>query len=93
VVYDTQPGAATNAAPTTTLGGGRIQVHTSGPSVLSGRAGGFLVPPAAGGGAGNTPADQALASLLTPAGTAPSVTDSGSRGQTRSLPVAQDVIG
>jgi hypothetical protein len=29
VVYDTQPGAATTAAPTTALGGGRIQVHTN----------------------------------------------------------------
>jgi hypothetical protein len=29
VVYDTQPGAPTTAAPTTALGGGRIQVHTN----------------------------------------------------------------
>jgi hypothetical protein len=29
VVYDTQPGAPTNSAPTTALGGGRIQVHTN----------------------------------------------------------------
>jgi hypothetical protein len=29
VVYDTQPGAATNAAPTTPLNTGRIQVHTN----------------------------------------------------------------
>jgi hypothetical protein len=32
VVYDTQPGAATTAAPTTPLGGGRIQIHTQGPN-------------------------------------------------------------
>jgi hypothetical protein len=29
VVYDTQPGAPVNTAPTTALGGGRIQVHTN----------------------------------------------------------------
>jgi PKD repeat protein len=29
VVYDTQPGAPTTAAPTTALGGGHIQVHTN----------------------------------------------------------------
>jgi hypothetical protein len=29
VVYDTQPGAATTATPTTALGGGDIQVHTN----------------------------------------------------------------
>jgi streptogramin lyase len=29
VVYDTQPGAPVTAAPTTALGGGRIQVHTN----------------------------------------------------------------
>jgi hypothetical protein len=29
VAYDTQPGAAVSAAPTTPLGGGRIQVHTN----------------------------------------------------------------
>lgn len=30
VVYDTQPGAPNTALPTTALGGGRIQVHSSG---------------------------------------------------------------
>jgi hypothetical protein len=29
VIYDTQPGAANTAAPTTALGSGRIQVHTN----------------------------------------------------------------
>lgn len=29
VIYDTQPGAANTAAPTTPLGGGRIQIHTN----------------------------------------------------------------
>jgi hypothetical protein len=36
VVYDTQPGAATTAAPTTALGGGRIQVHTNAELVAGG---------------------------------------------------------
>jgi hypothetical protein len=36
VVYDTQPGAATTAAPTTALGGGRIQVHTNAQLVAGG---------------------------------------------------------
>jgi streptogramin lyase len=92
VVYDTQPGAPTPAAPTTALGGGRIQVHTGGPSILSGGAGRSQVPPAVGGGSG-TPTDQALAPLLTPAGTAAFATGGGSPGQTRSLLVAPDVRG
>jgi PKD repeat protein len=36
VVYDTQPGAPTTAAPTTVLGGGRIQVHTNAQLVAGG---------------------------------------------------------
>jgi hypothetical protein len=36
VVYDTQPGAANTAAPTTPLGGGRIQVHTNAQLVAGG---------------------------------------------------------
>jgi hypothetical protein len=36
VVYDTQPGAATTAAPATALGGGRIQVHTNAQLVAGG---------------------------------------------------------
>jgi hypothetical protein len=36
VVYDTQPGAATTASPTTSLGGGRIQVHTNAQLVAGG---------------------------------------------------------
>jgi hypothetical protein len=36
VVYDTQPGAANTAAPTTALGGGRIQVHTNAQLVAGG---------------------------------------------------------
>jgi predicted outer membrane repeat protein len=36
VVYDTQPGAPTTAAPTTALGGGRIQVHTNAQLVAGG---------------------------------------------------------
>jgi hypothetical protein len=36
VVYDTQPGAATTAAPTTALGDGRIQVHTNAQLVAGG---------------------------------------------------------
>jgi hypothetical protein len=36
VVYDTQPGASTTAAPTTALGGGRIQVHTNAQLVAGG---------------------------------------------------------
>jgi hypothetical protein len=36
VVYDTQPGAPTTAAPTTPLGGGRIQVHTNAQLVAGG---------------------------------------------------------
>jgi hypothetical protein len=36
MVYDTQPGAATTAAPTTALGGGRIQVHTNAQLVAGG---------------------------------------------------------
>src|SRR5262249_10640893 len=36
VVYDTQPGAPTSAAPTTALGGGRIQVHTHAQLVAGG---------------------------------------------------------
>jgi hypothetical protein len=46
VVYDTQPGAATTAAPTTALGGGRIQVHTNAQLVAGGEnAGGENVAP------------------------------------------------
>jgi streptogramin lyase len=92
VVYDTQPLAPTSAAPTTALGGGRIQVHTGGPSILSGGAGGSQVPPAVGGGSGSA-TDQALAPLLTPASTAPFATGGGSPGQTRSLLVAPEVRG
>jgi hypothetical protein len=45
VVYDTQPGAAVNAAPTTPLGGGRIQVHTNAQLVAGGaNPGGGSVP-------------------------------------------------
>jgi hypothetical protein len=36
VVYDTQPGAPTTAAPTTALGAGRIQVHTNAQLVAGG---------------------------------------------------------
>jgi hypothetical protein len=36
VVYDTQPGAPTTAAPTTALGGGRIQVHTNAQLIAEG---------------------------------------------------------
>jgi hypothetical protein len=36
VIYDTQPGAPTTAAPTTVLGGGRIQVHTNAQLVAGG---------------------------------------------------------
>jgi hypothetical protein len=36
VVYDTQPGAPATAAPTTPLGGGRIQVHTNAQLVARG---------------------------------------------------------
>src|SRR5262249_40058096 len=36
VVYDTQPGDPTTAAPTTALGGGRIQVHTNAQLVAGG---------------------------------------------------------
>src|SRR5262249_14859790 len=36
VVYDTQPGAPTTAAPTTPLGGGRIQVHTNAQLIAGG---------------------------------------------------------
>jgi hypothetical protein len=46
VVYDTQPGAATTAGPTTALGGGRIQVHTNAQLVDGGaNAGGGSVAP------------------------------------------------
>src|SRR5262249_57489695 len=47
VVYDTQPGAATTAAPTTVLGGGRIQVHTNAQLVAGGLnpSGGTRAPP------------------------------------------------
>jgi hypothetical protein len=92
VVYDTQPGALISAAPTTALGGGRIQVHTNGAHVASG-AGGSQVPPAAGGGAGTPPAGQALTLLLAPAGTAPFVTGGGSPEQAKSSLVAQEVLG
>jgi hypothetical protein len=46
VVYDTQPGAATTAAPTTPLGGGRIQVHTNAQLVAGGAnpSGGNVAP-------------------------------------------------
>jgi hypothetical protein len=46
VVYDTQPGAATTAAPTTALGGGRIQVHTNAQLAAGGAdpAGGSAAP-------------------------------------------------
>jgi parallel beta-helix repeat protein len=46
VVYDTQPGAATTAAPTTALGGGRIQVHTNAQLVAGGAnpSGGDVAP-------------------------------------------------
>jgi hypothetical protein len=46
VVYDTQPGAANTAAPTTALGGGRIQVHTNAQLVAGGaNSGGADVAP------------------------------------------------
>jgi hypothetical protein len=46
IVYDTQPGASTTAAPTTTLGGGRIQVHTNAQLVAGGEnaSGGNIDP-------------------------------------------------
>jgi streptogramin lyase len=46
VVYDTQPGAATTAAPTTALGGGRIRVHTNAQLVAGGEnaSGGNVAP-------------------------------------------------
>jgi hypothetical protein len=46
VVYDTQPGAANTAAPTTALGGGRIQVHTNAQLVAGGAnaSGGNVAP-------------------------------------------------
>jgi hypothetical protein len=46
VVYDTQPGAATTATPTTALGGGRIQVHTNAQLVAGGEnaSGGNVAP-------------------------------------------------
>jgi hypothetical protein len=46
VVYDTQPGASVTAAPTTPLGGGRIQVHTNAQLVAGGAnpAGGRVDP-------------------------------------------------
>jgi hypothetical protein len=92
VVYDTQPGAATTAQPTTVLGGGRIQVHSNGPMLRIGGNSGSQVPPATGGGSANTTSDQALGVLLFPADTAaPFVADGGSQGQTECLPVGQGV--
>jgi hypothetical protein len=46
IVYDTQPGATTTAAPTTALGGGRIQVHTNAQLVAGGAnpGGGNVAP-------------------------------------------------
>jgi len=46
VIYDTQPGAATTAAPTTSLIGGRIKVHTNAQLVAGGPnpSGGNVAP-------------------------------------------------
>jgi streptogramin lyase len=44
VVYDTQPGAATTAAPTTALGGGRIHVHTNAQLAAAGAGPGGTAP-------------------------------------------------
>jgi PKD repeat protein len=48
VVYDTQPGAPTTAAPTTPLGGGRIQVHTNAQLAAGGLPSGDVAPLTAG---------------------------------------------
>jgi titin len=65
-----------------------------GPQLVVGGAGGSQVPPAAGGGADTTTSDQVLAGLLGPVGAAaPFVADSsGTRGQTESPLVAQEVF-
>jgi PKD repeat protein len=44
VVYDTQPGVPANAAPTTPLGGGRIQVHTNAQLAAGGAGTGGAAP-------------------------------------------------
>jgi hypothetical protein len=91
VVYDTQPGAPTSAAPTTPLGGGRIQVHTGASIAATGGTPGGTsdAPPAPSGPGTALPADPAPSLLLAPIGSAPSVAASGSRGQTVSQPIGQ----
>jgi hypothetical protein len=62
---------------------------------VGGQAAGSPLAPPAMGGYGTIDSDQALALLLAPrgmAGTTPLAADRGSRGQTESLPVAQDVF-
>ena len=59
VVYDTQPGAATTAPPTTPLGGGRIQVHTSGQTA------------SAIGGASGSPSNSTVVTNSAPANPTP----------------------
>jgi parallel beta-helix repeat protein len=95
VVYDTQPGAPITAAPTTALGGGRIQVHTGGSIAATGEAPGATggAPSAPSGKGTALPGGPAPALLLGSVGAAPAVAASGSQGQTRRAPVMHDGLG